>query len=51
MGEALGMKGPLPRDFFLTGGQRFIADFLAGIGTTPLTVAVTTAINRFTGPR
>ncbi|HEX6973630.1 MAG TPA: hypothetical protein VF147_04475 [Vicinamibacterales bacterium] len=49
MGEALGMKGPLPRDFFLTGGQRFVADFLAGIGTTPLTVAVTTAVNRFTG--
>lgn len=45
-GQALGMEGALPRDFFLTGGQRFIADFMSGIGTTPLTVGVTMAINR-----
>lgn len=45
-GQALGMKGALPRDFFLTGGQRFIADFMSGIGTTPLTAAIAMAINR-----
>jgi hypothetical protein len=45
----MGMRGPLPRDFFLTSGQRFIADFLGGIGSSPLTTAVSTVLNGITG--
>jgi Domain of unknown function (DUF4157) len=49
LGEHLGMRGALPRDFFLTNGQRFIADFLGGAGATPLTVAVGNVMRRLTG--
>jgi len=49
LGESLGMKGPLPRDFFLTSGQRMIANFLGGVGSTPLTTAVSIVVNRLAG--
>lgn len=49
LGEQLGMKGPLPRDFFLTRGQRFIADFLGGIGASPLTTAVKVVTEKIVG--
>jgi hypothetical protein len=48
LGELLGLRGPLPRDFFLTRGQRLIADFLGGVGSTLLTTAVSTVVNRLT---
>ncbi len=49
LGEHMGLRGPLPRDFFLTQGQRFIADFLGGAGSSPLTTAVGAVVNRLTG--
>jgi hypothetical protein len=49
LGEQLGLNGPLPRDYFLTQGQRFIADFLGGAGTAPLTTAISSVINRLSG--
>lgn len=49
MGKALGMAGPLPRDYFMTTGQKLIVEFLGGEATTPLTAAVTTVMQRLTG--
>ena len=49
LGKANGLTGPLPRDFFLTTGQRFVTDFLGNAGAAPLTVAVTAVVNRMTG--
>jgi hypothetical protein len=49
LGEQMGLRGPLPRDFFVTHGQRFVADFLGGVGSSPLTTAVSTVVNRLTG--
>lgn len=49
IGEQLGMGGPLPRDFFLTGGQQMIANFLGGVGAAPLTTAVSIVVNRIIG--
>jgi hypothetical protein len=40
LGKELGFKGALPRDYFLTTGQRFIADFFGGAGAAPLTAVV-----------
>ncbi len=51
LGEQMGLQGPLPRDFFLTQGQRFIADFLGGIGSSPLTTATSTVLSRLSGAR
>jgi hypothetical protein len=49
LGRLNGLNGPLPRDFFLTTGQRIFTEFLGSAGTTPLTTAVTTVVNRLTG--
>jgi hypothetical protein len=49
LGRLNGFNGPLPRDFFLTTGQRIFTEFLGSVGVTPLTTAVTTVVNRLTG--
>lgn len=49
LGQQMGLRGPLPRDFFLTSGQRFVADFFGNIGASPLQTAVSTVLNSLTG--
>jgi hypothetical protein len=46
IGEITGLKGPLPRDFFLTRGQQLFADFFAGVGSAPITTAVSIVLQR-----
>jgi Domain of unknown function (DUF4157)/Papain fold toxin 1, glutamine deamidase len=49
LGRIFGTGGPLPRDFFMTQGQRFVADFLGGLGSAPLTTATEHILARYTG--
>ena len=49
LGQQMGLGGPMPRDFFLTSSQRFLADFLGGAGAAPLTTAVAAIVNKVTG--
>ena len=49
LGEAAGLAGPMPATFFMTRGQLFIADFLAGAAVTPLTTAIGAVLNRISG--
>lgn len=49
LGKALGMAGPLERTFFMTAGQKFVAEFLSGAALAPVQAAITLAINRISG--
>src|SRR4029453_4929322 len=49
LGRIFGTRGPLPRDFFLTQGKRFVADFLGGLRSAPLTTATEHILARYTG--
>lgn len=49
LGKALGMAGPLERSFFMTTGQKFIAEFLSSSLLVPVQSAITLAINRISG--
>lgn len=49
LGEQAGLGGPMPRDFLLTKGQQFFAEFVSGVGTAPLTTAVSVSMNRLIG--
>jgi hypothetical protein len=49
LGKELGFKGALPRDFFLTGGQKLIAEFLGGLGASPVATAVRIVTDRIVG--
>ena len=46
MGRLRGLSGPLPRDFFLGRGQRFIVDALAGSLSTSVTSATRAVLRR-----
>jgi hypothetical protein len=48
-GKALGMKGPLPADYFMTAGQKFVVEFLSGAALAPVTAAITIAVNKVSG--
>jgi hypothetical protein len=49
LGKALGMAGPCPPEFFMTTGQKLIAEFLGNAATVPLTASITLGINRISG--
>ena len=49
LGKALGLAGPLERTFFMTTGQKLIAEFLSGAALVPVQSAITLAINRISG--
>lgn len=49
IGDDLLLEMGLTRDAFLTSSQRFVADFLGGVGVAPLTTAVGAVVNRLVG--
>ena len=49
MGQAMGLEGPLSREFLLTEGQKYFADFISGVGVAPLTTSIGVVIESLTG--
>lgn len=49
MGKALGLAGPLERAFFMTTGQKLIAEFLSTSLLVPVQSAITLVVNRISG--
>ncbi|MGQ9677141.1 MAG: eCIS core domain-containing protein [Chloroflexota bacterium] len=49
VGDNVLLEMGLTRDAFLTNSQRFLADFLGGVGVAPLTTAVAAVVNRLLG--
>lgn len=49
LGQALGLSGPMPRDYLLTNGERVMIDFFSSVGSSPLTTAVSAFVERFSG--
>jgi len=51
LGKQMGLRGALPRDYFLTNAQRFLAEFLGGIGSSPITTTVSVLMQKLTGSK
>ena len=51
LGKQMGLRGALPRDYFMTHAQRFMAEFLGGIGSSPFTTTVSVLMQKLTGDK